>query len=120
MNTILTLKEAAILLGYKDTRPVEKWCKKKDLEVFIDAGNNEKYIIRMQFEYARLKEFIQYLKKKHKEKWLDAFKIYTEMNFIKVIEIEEMVNQDTHGIDYQPRGKKEKNFLATLLNIRPK
>ena|ERR1022692_1731609 len=121
MNATLTLKEAAELLHYKDTRSVEKWCWKRGVEIFLEEGSRKKYLISMQFEFARLKKFIEYLKVKFKEKWLDAFQIYMSMNITKVVEIEEGIISETpvNTISYKPQGKQEKNFLVKLQKITP-
>ena len=121
MDAIITIKEAAILLNYKDVRSVLRWCEKKGVEVFSEEGSHKKYIIRLQFEYARLNKFIESLKLKFKDNWIDVFKKYTSMNVTDVIEIEEMekVIPAKNVLSYKPKGKHEMNFLSKLQKITP-
>ena len=107
---------------YTLTRSVKKWCLKNGVEIFHEEGSNKKYLITMQFESARLKKFIDYLKEKFKEKWLDAFQVYMSMNITNVIELEE--SKIVHFVKdikqaYKPTFHHEKRFLTTLLKITP-
>jgi hypothetical protein len=118
MTDTLTIPEAAVILNYKDSRSVESWCKKNNVKIFSAEENNKKYLMRMQFEYARLRKFIDYLKEKYKSEWLDAFKAYLSMDILSVVQLEESekgkeivrVKKD----NYKLIGEHAKQFLAIL------
>lgn len=115
MNETITLKEAGKALGYKDTRSAIKWCEANQVMVFSEVGTKRKYIIRTQFQYARMKQFINYLKVRYKGQWLDAFQSYSSMNITRVVELEEMGKVTFSITDkYKPKGNKEKSFLKVL------
>lgn len=116
MIETITVREAAELLKYKKIKSVETWCKKNNLPILSENGNKKKYLIRAQFEYARLKKFILYLKEKYKEKWLVVFEVYMSMNLTRVVEMEEAgtTNYNIMVTDYKPKGEFEKSFLAHL------
>jgi hypothetical protein len=117
MQGRIYIKEAKEALNLKDHRSLLKWAAKNQVPIFSDEGNNNrKYLMRMQFEYARMKKFILYLKIKYKDKWLEAFKAYSSMNITTVVELEETrkINFDFKTDNYKPKGEHEKNFLAIL------
>jgi len=116
MIQTISIQEAAGLLKVKDTRSVGKFCKVNGVPIFSEESSKKKYIIRTQFEYARLKKFIQYLKMKYKEEWLDAFKAYMSMNIINVAGIEEKdkINFILTKDHYKPQGQHEISFLNSL------
>jgi len=70
----------------------------------------------MQFEYARLKKFIEYLKKEYQLAWFDVFKIYMSMDIERVVEMEENRNYDfaLETNSYKPQGNHEISFLNSL------
>ena len=115
MNETITLKEAGNILGYKDARSVLKWCEANNVIVFFEPGTKRKYIIALQFRHARLKKFIEYLKEKYQDNWLDAFQRYESMNITRVIELEEIGKMNFNSTDkYKPAGQQEKRFLKVL------
>lgn len=118
MNETITLKEAGESLGYKDTRSIEKWCQSNNVMIFFEPGTKRKYLMQLQFRHARLKQFIEYLKEKYKEKWLDAFQRYESMDITKVIELEEM-GKMTFSItnNYKPAGNQERRFFNLLSKV---
>jgi hypothetical protein len=115
MNEIIYVNEAGKLLNYKDCRSVEKWCFQNNVKIFLEEGSRRKYLIRLQFEYARLKKFIQYLKEKYKDKWLQVFKVHMTMDIVGFLELEENGKINFRkNVQYQPQGEHEKSFLAIL------
>lgn len=110
------IKEVAQTLAYKDFRSAEKWCMNHRVEIFSEKENNRKYVMRRQFEYARLKKFIEYLKVKYKSEWFEAFKAYTSMNITSVVEIEEKekITFSLRTDNYKPQGHHEISFLNSL------
>jgi hypothetical protein len=116
---IITLKEAATILKYVDIRSVVVWCNRNKVKIFLDDGAKRKYLNRLQFERARLKNFVQYLKSEYKEKWLDAFKAHMNLNLLGVIEMEEnfKLNLKNKTEEYKPAGYNENLFLTRLTNL---
>ena len=78
MIRTIMIKEAAAMLSYKDIRSLEKWCNDNGVEIFSEQGTRNRYVIRSQFEYAKEKPIIQYLKLKFKDNWLMAFKAHID------------------------------------------
>jgi len=66
------------MLNYKDIRSLEKWCNDNGVEIFSEQSTRNRYVIRSQFEYAKEKPIIQYLKLKYKDNWLMAFKAHID------------------------------------------
>jgi hypothetical protein len=116
MNPTITLQEAASVLNYKDIRSVEKWCERNDVKIFSEDESNKRYIMRMQFEYMRLKKFIQHLKEKYRSEWFDAFKIYISMDITSVVEMEEREIKvfSSQKNNYSVSGDNERRFLQVL------
>jgi hypothetical protein len=108
----ISIKEAGTILKYKDARSVIKWCASNDVP--IHNSGQKKYVIKMQFELARLKSFIQSLKEQFGENWLDAFQKYTSMNIFQVIQLEEKENRLLKREHYKPMGREEIKFLNKI------
>ncbi len=113
MIKIITIKEAALELKFKDIRSVIRWANKNKIKIFSEENGRKKYMIRSQFEYVRLKKVIEYLKLKYKGEWLEAFKVYGSMNLLDVIEIEE--GRKIKSLkEYNPQGEHERKFLNNI------
>ena len=110
MTDIITIQEAASLLDYKDCRSVEAWCVRNGVVLMSDGGK-KRYMLRMQFEAARLKKFIEHLKVRYKQNWLHAFETYTSMNITQVVTLEEAGSMRTIHSNYKPNGQAEKDCL---------
>lgn len=119
MTPTITIQEAAMLLNKKDNRSVKRFCEKNNIPIYLVAGSNEKYIVRMQLEYVQYSKLIRSLKVKYKDEWFEVFHAYMEMNFKRVVEIEEIRKGNISiTIDkYKVEGHCEKGFLATLTKI---
>ena len=119
MTPTITIKEAATLLEKKDPRSVKRFCEKNNVPIFLESGSRKKYIMRMQFEYAKYSKFIKFLQAKYKDKWFEMFHAYTNMNFKEVVEMEESgKGKITGSIDkYQVVGSYEKKFNERLTNL---
>jgi hypothetical protein len=115
MDNIIFLREVADILEYKDKRSAEKWCKENGVEIFCDKETSRKYIIRIQFQYARLKKFISFLRREYKESWFEAFQAYMKENILHIVEFEEIkCKPSAKASTYQPVGEHEITFLASL------
>ncbi len=108
----LTLAEVADLLNIKDTRTAFKWCIENQVVVLSDKGTKRKYVMKSEFEAARLKLFIEHLKEKHGDKWQDAFEAHQNQDLLRLLELNQEGTVKRRG--YQAQGKHEKRFLADL------
>lgn len=89
MIKTITINEAAKMLNYKKVHSAEKWCTENNVIIMAVKGRRKKHIVQLQFEYARLRTFIQYLKQKYPEKWLEAFQAFIEFDIICIVKLEE-------------------------------
>ncbi len=113
MGPIITMSEAAKLLSRKDARSVQRWCDKNNVKIFSEDGTNHKYLLRFEFDHARLKKIIEYLKEKYKENWLQAFAVYKSMNIPDVAEMEE-VGKRFISPQKEKLSENEKQILSRL------
>jgi len=82
------LQDAAGDLRFKDIRSVKRWCGNNGVKIFSDNGSNKRYVIKEEFEEAKSRKLMNYLKQKELE-----FKKHNK---------------------YTPMGDHEKNFLSIL------
>lgn len=66
----LSLARVATLLGYKDLRSVHKWCRNHSVAILSDQGSRLKYVIKSEFEAARLQTIVKYLRTRYSERQL--------------------------------------------------
>jgi hypothetical protein len=118
MKNIIYLKEAAEKLNVT-IRTLKRWCVLMKVEIFSDDGCKKKYLIRVQFERARLRKIVDYLKREYKEKWMESFKAHMNLNLLEVIEMEENFKLNLKGKieEYKPMGEHEKLFLTRLTKL---
>ena len=76
----LSISQVCDLLGFKDARTVEKWCNNHGVVVLSDTGTKTRYVLKVEFEAARLKALIGHLKVKHGKKWFEFFSRYMTHN----------------------------------------
>lgn len=111
----ILLQEVADQLGYQDQRSARRWCILNRVGILSDAGVKKCYVIRTEFEAARLREFIKHLKAKHgEENWIEAFKAHMNLNIMHVIALEEENVPIEQRNNYQPESEHEKKFLVDL------
>lgn len=113
---IIFIQEILPLLKYKDVRAVLKWCERNAVTIFSDGTDKRKYVIKLQFESARLKNIICHLKATYKENWTHVFNAIQTNDLAKYIKFEgnTFVSQTTNN--YTPSGNHEQNFLSILQN----
>ncbi len=114
--TIL-LSEVASALHYKDLRSVRKWCARNGVEVY-DDGCNRKYLVKLQFEQARLKKFIRRLKQQHGRQWQDVFEAYAGNDLLRLSELDSVETSERIQNDWRrPMGEHERRFLSALTEL---
>lgn len=115
LEPIMYLREAALQLKRKDNRSVERWCNRHTVKIFYDDPSRKKYIIRAEFEIARLKKIILFLKIKYKDKWFEAFKNLVNSNVFEFAKLDDSVSSTPIKPNgYAPKGNHEKSFLSRL------
>ena len=116
----LKLPEVAAILGYKDLRTAKKWCKTNSVCVYSDSGLKGSFVIEAEFQQARLKILIAYLRKEHGQNWIDAFKSYMNTGFFQKSfdrDFSSLTKTDTR-ISCSS-GPQEKAFLSSLTVSNP-
>jgi len=113
---ILFLKEIAHILYFKDYRSVIKWCSNNGVKVFTDSNFKRKYVLKLQFESARLKNIICHLKATYKENWTHVFNAIQTNDLAKYIKFEGNTLVSKTNSNYKPSGNHEQNFLSILQN----
>ena len=112
MLEFISIKELTKELGYKDTRSTVKWCENKNVGILSDRGSKWRYIIKAEFEAARMQEALKYLKGKYNRNgFTEAFN--SQMDFF----VEYKQANDKKMKEYKPQGEKEKSFLSILQKI---
>jgi len=116
MEALINIWEAARLLGFKDLRSIRKWCHRRSVAILHEVGSNGQYLIRVQFNYARLKPLIPVLQALFKDRWPDALQACIDNNIVRMIELEERFKTNLVFGKKQHRaiGQHEQKFLSTL------
>lgn len=110
----LTLRECARLLSYKDKRSARRWCINHAVAIFSDVGAKTPYVLKTEFEAARLHSLIPYLKNRYGVDWKLALTAY---QFGDISGIETML-QDTKKKVTIPKvaaGKNASRFFSELM-----
>jgi len=86
---------------------MKKWCKNNGVGVFSDIGSNRLFVLRAEFEAAKMKQAVKYIKEKYGVNNLpDVF--HSQVNFFNEN------NNTENSIKYRPQGKHEIKFLSDL------
>lgn len=112
-----SLKEISKILGFKDIRTVRKWCIKNEVQILNDPGNRWNYVITAEFEAARYRQMIHYLKRKYGNKWTDAFKAYLQVDSLFRAAHSKIDISDSHLTEQM--GQHERKFLSSLTQSTP-
>jgi hypothetical protein len=118
----LYIKDVAKELDLKDNRSAYRWCKNNGVGILSDIGSKRKYVIKEEFESAKIKEMLKYLTRKYKnvdlKQILDAgVGLYLQLNSNKEQQSYSHSIAQKNKIGYSPRGDNEKSFLSDLQNI---
>lgn len=107
-----SLKEISRILGFKDVRTVRKWCIKNEVQILNDPGNRGKYVITAEFEAARYRQMIHYLKGKHGKKWRDALTAYLQVD--SLFRVAQSKTNIANSQLTEQMGQHERKFLSSL------
>lgn len=105
MLSTLTLKEAGHFLKVKDMRSVKKWCSMKGVKIFTDEETRKKYLIRTEFENARMEKLIQYFKSRYPDHWQEAIRAHMD-----IFQLNEFKEKYKHGISCSSRNRNTVNY----------
>jgi hypothetical protein len=112
MMETITLKEATILLKYKDVRSTVNFCISNNVKIYQINGGR-RYVFKAEFEQARLKMFMLHLKLKYKENWSSAFEAHMKMDILSIVKIEQGISFSNRKVKerYKPKSEHAKRFL---------
>lgn len=118
----LYINEIQKELPYSDRRTVKRWCENNGVAIFSDNGSNRLFVLKAEFELAKNRDLISYLKSKYNETIIskilnDEIPFYEKQ--IKTFESKKKNEVKTNLIDlnYKPIGEYEQNFLNRLQNF---
>ena len=93
----LYIKDLQNELPYRDRRTLLKWCMNNGVGVFSDVGSNRLYVLKEEFEFAKMNQPVSYFKNKY---GTDVKKLKT----------------GNESRNYKPGGEYEMKFLSYLQN----
>lgn len=97
-------------LPFRDRRTLKKWCHNNGVGVFTDLGSNRLFVIKAEFEAAKMNQVIDYIKEKYGEdtlpEYFNSLTIFFSGN-----------NNVAKADEYKPLGEHEKKFLNCLQNF---
>jgi len=106
----LYIKEIQKELPFRDRRTLKKWCRNNGVGIFSDIGSNRLFVLRAEFEAAKMKQPLKYIKEKYGEDKLpDTF--HSLFNFFNEN------NNTGNVIRYKPQGEHEIKFLSDLQSL---
>ena len=110
------LKDAAKELGFS-VRTLLKWCIRNNVGILRDIGCKRRYVIKEEFELAKSRQAIKYLKEKYgKDEFPSVVQsflnIQSEINSVKDEKIKKLSCPN-----YAPTGKHEVIFMNRLQKI---
>ncbi len=109
----LTIREVADTLKYKSTKSAHRWCGNNQVKVFSDLGTRRKYVLKTDFDLARLHVTISHVKRTYGEShWRTALKAYLNDNMLDLIVIKQGTKSESES--QAKKGKHEKKFLTEL------
>ena len=117
-RTIFTLKELKQQLHFTDMRSVKRYCLLNGIAILKDNGCRSLYVMRSDYEAARMREFIKMLKKRHGKDWLKAYQAHVNFD-IELLMCLQYSGRKGHCNSHKDKllsnaGNNEKRFLAVL------
>lgn len=92
------------------TRSFKRWCRNNDVGILKDGGSQKQYVIRAEFEKAKMRVPLLYLKEKYgADKVPDLLRICTDFQ----AELRRLLGGEKQT-GYKPKGKYERDFLNKL------
>lgn len=108
----ITLKEAAVLLGYKDSRAAATWCNENGIYITCDRGR--KFVMKAEIECVLQLNLINDLKKKHPANYKIIYHAICQDDYMTIHEItSEKVEMevDSWEADYEAQSVDAKDFF---------
>lgn len=115
MIQTINIREIAEVLGYRDVRSAKKFCRENNLKIFCVKNTHIQYVTKAEFEFAREKDIIHYLKEKFREDWLNAYQQYASLNLLPLI-FAEQKNKEDFSENHEPQAKPEQKFPLDFKN----
>lgn len=105
----ISIKDALVLLGYKDTRTLYRWCKIQGVLILSDLGMKMKYLSYSQFWYAYNSS---HRKKSENKHGLSSEELSYKMKMESEIRL--AIHEKKTMAEYKPKNKHEKESLSRL------
>ena len=106
----LYIQEIQKELPFRDRRTLKKWCRNNGVGIFTDLGSNRLFVIKAEFEAAKMNQVISYIKQKYGEDKLPEYFNSLTIFFSKS-------NNTEKANEYKPLGEYENKFLNCLQNL---
>jgi hypothetical protein len=114
------IAEAAKQLDYKTNKSFRSWCSKNDVAILFDKGCRKKYVLKPEFETAKMQETIKYLIQKYGVKELPrVLDAYANFRTEYIIALNEKTKDISYKQEYKQMGHHEKSMLAILTSQTP-
>lgn len=112
----LSLREVARLLSFKDVRSVKRWCRCNNVGILSDVSSKSSYVIKSEYEAARLGSVIAYLKTRYGADWQHALSAYQSGDSGQIVCLNATLPEKTHSRRKKitPPGKSATRFLSLL------
>jgi hypothetical protein len=119
---ITYVKELSRLLNLKDLRSVKRWCRMNGVTILKDHGCRSSYVMRSDYESARMRAFIQILKNRHGNNWRVMYEAHLAFNLDLLTEAsaDKRMDQHTQGnhlISFSETSPRVSKFHARLLKV---
>ncbi len=112
-DSLILLPKAAELLGYKSLRSLRRWCGNNKVAILSDVGSRKKYLLRVEFDAARLQTLIAHLKNHYGQAhWQKAFDAHLNDDVLGLLTVLQVTTKNvTSNI---PKGIYAEEFLSDL------
>ncbi len=115
------VKDLAHLLGVTDLRTAKRWCRLNSVAILTDRGRRVSYVVRSEYEAARLSAFIKLLKNRHGKDWFIAFHAHVDFNIELLSTMHATNGKKQSGRSFESldnTGKHEQRFLESLTSLK--
>lgn len=110
MHQLLPIQQAALILGYKDKRSAEEWCRLNG--VHVKSDKKRKFVIQKDLESAMELIFIESLEKRYPHNYEEIYTALKNNDMINVYKLTKGrgVERISESVDYVPKGSFAKKF----------
>lgn len=105
------MNELLQMINKNDNRSAVSWCKKNELDIFMDSSG--KYVIEGEFYFAYNRKVIERYKSKYGNSWEMMFELCADNKLYKST-ISDISRPSERR--YRPQGNVSKNFNKHLKN----